>query len=99
MSDTQKERERSFKEVNAALGWAFTQYVMEHHDFAEHLPFRAHVVFEIEGDEAYNAWSKRISRSGADPDQPVVHVIVADFDPKTARIIGRPKIKEAAKPR
>ncbi|MCI2429990.1 hypothetical protein LM602_07105 [Candidatus Acetothermia bacterium] len=85
------------KEKNAALGRAFTQYVLEHPDLAEQLPFRAHLIFQIMSDEAYNAWAERIGREGADPDQPVVYVIVEDFDPATGEIRRRPQLKELVK--
>lgn len=99
MSNAQKDRERGFREKNAALGRAFAQYLMDHPHFAEQLPFGSHVIFEVEDDDAYNTWSEKIGDSGADPDQPVVHVSVGGFDLRSGRIIGQPKIKEAVKPR
>lgn len=85
------------KEKNTALGRAFSQYVMEHPRFAEQLPFHAHIVFQIVKNEAYSVWAERIGREGADPDQPVVYVIVEDFDPATGEICGQPQLKELVK--
>ena len=95
MKNIPKSREQAFKEKNAAVGRAFSLYLMDHPHFAEQFPFRAHVIFEIEGDEAYNAWSETVGGSGADPDQPIIHIILEGFDLKTGKIIGSPKIKQA----
>ena len=36
----------------------FDKYVLEHPEFAKRLPYGAHVVLQIEEDEAFNEWAR-----------------------------------------
>lgn len=89
---------RELQRVNSVLGHAFNRYVNEYPDFAEKIPFNAHLIFHIEGYDEYNEWSDRIGKEGADPDQPIVYIIVKKFDPQKPTIMEQPEIKEAVRP-
>ena len=50
-----------FERLNSVLGYEFDRYVMEHPGFAEKIPLGATVILQLEGNDAYNRWSRRIA--------------------------------------
>jgi hypothetical protein len=75
----------------------FDRYVMEHPRFAAKIPRNAQVVLQLEGDSAYNAWSRQLAERQREPEQPVVHVHIQGLKPARSRLV-RPTFTENPEP-
>jgi len=64
----------------------FDRYIREHPEFAEQFPFNAVVCLQLEGDDEYNAWSRRVADQVAEAGQPIVYVRIKKLRPQISRI-------------
>jgi len=78
---------------HAILITEFDRYVVEHPKFAAKIPRNAQVVLQVEGDEQYNAWSRRLAERQRESRQPVVYVHVRGLRPARSRLV-RPVLGE-----
>lgn len=74
------------EDKNAELIYEFDMYVLEHPKFAENIPQGAVVAMQIDGDEEFNRWSKRLAESQAEKRQPIVYVKIKKMKPLHSRI-------------
>ena len=65
----------------------FDRYVVEHPEFAAKIPPNAQVILQVEGDEEYNEWSRRLAEKQREPDQPVVYVNIKGLKPPKSRLL------------
>lgn len=65
----------------------FDRYVVEHLEFAEKIPQNAQIVLQVEGDEEYNKWSKRLAERQRETGQQVVYVKIKGLKPVKSRLI------------
>ena len=65
----------------------FDRYVVEHPEFAAKIPPDAQVILQVEGDEEYNEWSRRLAEKQREPDQPVVYVKIKGLKPPRSRLL------------
>lgn len=72
---------------HAVLVAEFDRYVVENPEFAAKIPRNAQIVLQVEGDEEYNEWSKRLAEKQREPDQKVVYVKVKGLKPAKSRLI------------
>jgi hypothetical protein len=87
---------RNFQKLNAELGVEFDRYVAEHPAWAhKYVPSGAKVVLEIEGNAAFNAWSRQLAKRTQGADQPVVFVRIEKLAPVRSRIIKATVLKAA----
>lgn len=86
---------RKFEHLNSILGMEFDRHVMEHPDFAARIPRGAHIVLQLEGNDAYNRWMRDISERHREKDEPVLIVHVKGLHPPKFRI-ARPIISKSA---
>ena len=88
-----------FERLNSVLGYEFDRYVMEHPGFAEKIPLGATVILQLEGNDAYNRWSRRIAEKNRskykDENGPILYVRVKGLRPPKSRLI-RPVIAKSA---
>ncbi len=77
---------RRMEERNAELIFEFDMYVLEHPEFAENIPEGAIVAMQLEGDEEFNEWSRRLAQSHAEQSQPIVYVKIKKLAPFRSRI-------------
>jgi len=88
-----------FERLNSVLGYEFDRYVMEHPEFAEKIPLGATVILQLEGNDAYNRWSRRIAEKNRSKDKdengPILYVRVKGLRPPKSRLI-RPVIAKSA---
>jgi len=88
-----------FERLNSVLGYEFDRYVMEHPGFAEKIPLGATVILQLEGNDAYNRWSRRIAEKNRSKDKgengPILYVRVKGLRPPKSRLI-RPVIAKSA---
>ena len=82
---------------HAILMTEFDRYVMEHPNFAAKIPRNAQVVLQVESDEEYNAWSRKLAERQREPRQPVVYVRVKGLKPARSRLV-RPTLGESPSP-
>jgi hypothetical protein len=80
------EKERAYIEKNLDLLFEFEKYVLENPRFAERIPDNALIVMQIEGDEEFNHWSRKLAQAQAEKDQPVVYIIVKQLAAVRSRI-------------
>jgi hypothetical protein len=78
---------RDLAALNVLLIGEFNQYVFDHPDVLEKIPNRAMVVLQLEGDEEYNAWSRRIAEAGREPGRPVAYFYIRKLAPPRSRIL------------
>ncbi len=52
-----------FEKKNTDLIKEFNRYIREHPGFAEAIPKGAIVAMQLEGDDDFNAWSRRLAES------------------------------------
>jgi hypothetical protein len=78
--------QRRMEERNADLIYEFDMYVLEHPEFAENIPDGAVVAMQLEGDEEFNEWSRRLARRHAEQGQPIVYVRIKKLVPFRSRI-------------
>jgi len=64
----------------------FDRYIIEHPDFADKLPDNALVVIQIEGDEEFNSWARKVGARAAERDQQIVYVRITELKPVRSRI-------------
>lgn len=87
---------KDFKKLNAELGAEFDRYVAEHPAWAEkHIPRRSKIALQIEGNRAFNAWSRRLAERTRSSDQAVVLVSIKKLAPVRSRIIKAAVLKAA----
>ncbi|MBI1742543.1 hypothetical protein HYR54_05680 [Candidatus Acetothermia bacterium] len=64
----------------------FDKYILEHPEFAKKLPYGAHVVLQIEEDEALNEWAREVAEKNAEADHPLVYIKIKKLKPARSRI-------------
>ena len=84
-----------FERLNSVLGCEFDRYIMEHPDFAEKIPLGAIVVLQLEGEDAFNKWARKIAELHRGKDEPILYVQVKGLRPPKSRLI-RPVIAKSA---
>ncbi len=80
---------------NAILVSEFDKYVMEHQEFAKKIPRNSQVVLQLEGDEEYNEWSRKIAEKQREAGQKVAYIQIKGLRPAHSRLIA-PKLKKIA---
>lgn len=82
--------------INSILFGRFNTAITEDQELLELLPSKAHMVFQIEGYEAFNAWAREIPLERVEKDREVVYVVFKfDALPATAAQISPQKIASA----
>jgi len=82
---------------HAILMTEFDRYVMEHPNFAAKIPRNAQVVLQMESDEEYSVWSRKLAERQREPEQPVVYVRIKGLKPARSRLV-RPTLRESPSP-
>jgi len=79
---------------HAILVTEFDRYVVEHPEFAAEIPRNAQIIIQVEGDEEYNQWSKKLAEKQREPRQKVVYVNVKGLKPAKSRLL-KPEVAVA----
>jgi hypothetical protein len=56
------------------LSSEFDRYVMDHQSFADEIPRNAIIIFQVQGEDGFNAWHRNISLKNREAEQPLVYV-------------------------
>ncbi len=75
-----------FERKNTELIKEFNRYIRERPEFADSIPDDAVVVMQLEGDEEFNKWSRRLAESRAEEGQPIVYIKIKGLAPLRSRI-------------
>jgi hypothetical protein len=87
---------RDFKKLNAELGAEFDRYVAENPSWAQKkIPSGAKVALQIDGNAAFNAWSRQLAKRTRGENQPVVFVCIEKLTPVRSRIVKATVLKAA----
>ena len=65
-----------YSQFVAMLGSEFHRYMMQHPGKVKQVPRNALVIFQVEGEEAFNRWSKETSLKDREESQPVIYISV-----------------------
>jgi hypothetical protein len=77
-----------FQKLNAQLGIEFDRYVFEHPTWAQkHIPPGAKIALQIEGDSAFNIWSRQLAERTRSLNQPILLVRIKKLAPARSRIM------------
>ena len=91
---------KDFHRLHMDLLGEFDRYVLDNPGFAARIPYGATVVLQLDGNDAYNRWSRGIaernrSKDKKDKDRPLLFVRVKGLRPPRSRLI-RPVIAKSA---
>jgi hypothetical protein len=75
-----------FTEKNTMLVREFDKYILEHPEFAEKIPDHGLVVMQMEGDEEFNEWARKVAQSVADKENTPVYITITELKPVRSRI-------------
>ncbi len=75
-----------FEKKNTELIKEFNRYIGEHPEFGDSIPKGAVVAMQMEGDEDFNGWSRRLAESHAEEGQSVIYVKIKQIKPIRSRI-------------
>lgn len=67
---------KAFSRFVTMLGSEFNRYLMQHPERTKQVPRNALVVFQVEGEEAFNQWSRETALKNREKSQPVVYISV-----------------------
>jgi hypothetical protein len=71
---------------NTDLIKEFNRYIREHPKFTDSIPNSAIVIMQLEGDEEFNRWSRKLAKKQAEKDQPIVYIRIKKIRPIRSRI-------------
>lgn len=83
----------SFKKLVSILSSEFDKYLMEHPEVSQKIPKNALLVFQLEGSNEFNEWSKELSRKYQEKEQPLLFVYIKGLKPSLSRLI-EPKLEK-----
>ena len=79
---------RNFQKLTAELGAEFDRYVAENPTWAQkNMASGAKVALQIDGNAAFNAWSRLLAKRTRGENQPVVFVCIEKLAPVRSRIV------------
>jgi len=70
-----------FEKKNTELIKEFNRYIREHPEFGDSIPKGAVVSMQMEGDEDFNTWSRRLAESNAEEGQSMIYVKIKRIKP------------------
>ncbi len=71
---------------NTDLIKEFNRYIREHPKFADSIPNRAIVIMQLEGDEEFNRWSRKLAKRQVEKGQPIIYIRIKKIKPVRSRI-------------
>lgn len=82
-----KLQEEMWRQRHIELAEQFEHYILEHPELLGQMPDEAIICMQVEGDEAFNSWSRRwIKRVAKGEENPVVYVHIKRLKPFRSRI-------------
>jgi len=78
---------KQLQERHVLLIEEFNQYLFDHPEFLEQIPQGAVVVLQLQGDEEYNRWSRKIARKTCEKGQPLAFIEIQKLAPARSRLV------------
>jgi len=75
-----------FERKNAQLVTEFDRFIIENPQFADSIPDRALVAMQLEEDEEFNLWSRKLAQKQAEDGQKIVFINIKKLRPIQSRI-------------
>jgi hypothetical protein len=75
-----------FEQKNAQLITEFDRYIIENPSYADSIPDGALVAMQVEGDDAFNEWSRAVAQKQTEKGQQVVYITIKKIRPVKSRI-------------
>lgn len=75
-----------FEQKNAQLVTEFDRYIIENPHFTDTIPNGALVAMQIEGDDAFNHWSRQFAEKQVENGQEIFFVKIKKLRPVQSRI-------------
>jgi hypothetical protein len=75
-----------FEWKNSVLGKEFDQYIFDHPELAQKIPRKAVIALQLEQDEQFNEWSRKLAEEQAEEGQPVIYVNIKRMSEPRSRI-------------
>ncbi|MDZ7695875.1 MAG: DUF5647 family protein [Deltaproteobacteria bacterium] len=69
----------NFNRFLAMLSTEFHKYLIDNEELGEKIPPNAMVVFQVDGDDAFNRWHKDMSLRNREKDQPMILIRVKSW--------------------
>lgn len=76
----------AYANLALTLSFEFQKYLMQHPHVARRIPQNARIVFQLDGNPAFNRWAKSLAKRGAKAKDKVVTVRVRAMGPPVSRI-------------
>ncbi len=81
------EKDLQMANRNMELVFEFERYLLEHPEFQEQIPAEAVICFQLEGDSAFNEWSRKLGQERAAREgKPLILVKIGRLGPVRSRI-------------
>lgn len=93
---TQKEHEMAEKNIDFIF--EFEKYLFQHPEVANSIPKDSLVVIQVEGDDAFNQWSRQLADRQVQEGQPTVSIIIKKLGPIRSRIEEIELVTQQEKP-
>ncbi len=65
---------KEYSDFLTMLSSEFRRYLIENEKFAEDLPSNSLVIFQVEGEDTFNAWHEKMSLKNREKNQPIRYV-------------------------
>lgn len=80
------DHDEEFADRNLDLIFKFEKYVVDHPEVAERIPDDAIVAMQVEDDDAFNHWSRKLAQEQADDEHPIIYVTIKKMASVRSRI-------------
>jgi hypothetical protein len=85
-------------ELQRTLSAEFSKYILAHPELDSQIPNNAQVIFQIKGNDEFNAWSEKTNLAQREPNQPVVVVEIDDLAaPLESRLVNPHLVENTCK--
>ena len=82
-----------FKKMVIILSSEFDKYLIENPEVSREIPKNALLVFQLEGSNEFNKWSKELSKKYQEKGQSLIFVYIKGLKPSLSRLI-EPKLEK-----
>jgi uncharacterized protein DUF5647 len=88
---------KRIQEQHALLIQEFNQYLFDHPEFLKRLPQGVVLVLQLECDQEYNRWSRKVAEKTRERGQSLAFIDIRKLAPARSRLIGpRLRLETAA---
>jgi len=82
-----------FKKMVSILSSEFDKYLIENPEASREIPKNTLLVFQLEGSNEFNKWSKKLAKKYQEKEQSLIFVYIKGLKPSLSRLI-EPKLEK-----